>query len=334
MEENALRPRMRPAYLAIWLTFARNSLVRDLTFRANFLIQCVSSLSWTMMNVGFYLIVFSVTDRIGVDTGWGRWEFFVFLATTMLVNSAVETFFMPNAEEFSELIRTGGLDFALLKPVDTQFLISLRKMEWSSLTNGAVGLVLLGVSLYQLSYPKPPSASAPETQTVVARENPGAAGSATGEKAELEQADLSPTTSERKEALHVGPVQVLLYVAFLACGVAIMYSLTIALAATSIWLGRNQNLYDFWFYITNFSRYPMEIYWRGWGVPLSATLTFLIPVLIVVNVPARVLARPLNPQAWWEIPLMLFALLAAPACLFVSRQIFRAALRSYRSASS
>ncbi|HEV7282786.1 MAG TPA: ABC-2 family transporter protein [Pirellulaceae bacterium] len=318
---------MRPAYLAIWLTFARNSLVRDLTFRANFLIQCVSSLSWTLMNVGFYLIVFSVTDRIGVDTGWGRWEFFVFLATTMLVNSAVETFFMPNAEEFSELIRTGGLDFALLKPVDTQFLISLRKMDWSSLTNGAVGLVLLGVSLYQLSCPKPPAPSVVAAAVEAEELNSEA-------KAELVQADLSPTTTEREEPLYVGPVQVVLYVAFLACGVAIMYSLTIALAATSIWLGRNQNLYDFWFYITNFSRYPMEIYWRGWGVPLSATLTFLIPVLLVVNVPARVLARPLHPQAWWEIPLMLFALLAAPACLFVSRQIFRAALRSYRSASS
>ena len=40
----------------------------------------------------------------------------------MFVNSIVQTFFMPNAEEFSELIRTGGLDFALLKPIDTQFL--------------------------------------------------------------------------------------------------------------------------------------------------------------------------------------------------------------------
>ena len=45
-------------------------------------------------------------------------------------------------------------------------------------------------------------------------------------------------------------------------GVAIMYALMITLSATSVWLGRNQSLYDFWFYITNFSRYPMEIY-RG-----------------------------------------------------------------------
>ena len=61
------------------------------------------------------------------------------------------------------------------------------------------------------------------------------------------------------------PISVLLYVVFLGCGVAIMYSLMICLSATSIWLGRNQTLYNFWFYITNFSRYPMEIYNRRLG---------------------------------------------------------------------
>ena len=51
----------------------------------------------------------------------------MFLATTLFINSLVQAFFMPNAEEFSELIRTGELDFALLKPIDTQFLISLAQ---------------------------------------------------------------------------------------------------------------------------------------------------------------------------------------------------------------
>ena len=59
---------------------------------------------------------------IGEGTGWGKYEFFAFLATTLFVNSVVQAFFMPNADEFSELIRTGALDFALLKPIDTQFL--------------------------------------------------------------------------------------------------------------------------------------------------------------------------------------------------------------------
>ncbi len=83
-------------------------------------------------------------------------------------------------------------------------------------------------------------------------------------------------------------LSVILYVIFIVCGVAIMYSLMICLSATSIWLGRNQTLYNFWFYITNFSRYPMEMYNRGWGQPLYGFFTFIVPVLLVVNVPATI----------------------------------------------
>ena len=125
----------KPHYGRVFLTFARNSLVRDMTFRSNFIIETISSLSWMFMNLGFYLLIFSYTDVIGVATGWTQYEFFVFFATVAIVNSLVQTFFMPNAQEFSELIRTGNLDFALLKPIDTQFLISLQKVNWSSLGN-------------------------------------------------------------------------------------------------------------------------------------------------------------------------------------------------------
>jgi ABC-2 type transport system permease protein len=115
---------MRPPYFKIFLTFARNSLVRDMSFRTDFLLQCVTSVSWTLMNWAFFKIIFLQASSIGKGTGWNEWEFFVFLGTVWIINAIVQTFFMPNAEEFSELIRTGNLDFALLKPIDTQFLIS------------------------------------------------------------------------------------------------------------------------------------------------------------------------------------------------------------------
>jgi ABC-2 type transport system permease protein len=279
------------SYVRVFLTFARNSLIRDMTFRVNFLIECVSSMSWTAMNFGFYLLIYQYTSQIGKDTGWGQYEFFVFLATTWLVNGVVQAFFMPNAEEFSELIRTGGLDFALLKPIDTQFLISFQKVDWSSLANFLLALLLLGYSLWRL-------------------------------------------TTRADDPLALSPVMLVLYPFYLGCGAAILYSLMIALAATSIWLGRNQSLYDFWFYITNFSRYPREIYAGSFGAPLRVAFTYVIPVLVVVNVPARLLARPLDPRASWEWPLAGFAIFATAASLFVSRWIFNRALLSYRSASS
>jgi ABC-2 type transport system permease protein len=198
---------------------------------------------------------------------------------------------MPNAAVFSELIRTGGLDFAMLKPIDTQFLISFRIVSWSSLSNFVLGITLLWFSLDKLS-------SRPE--------NPW-------------QFDWSIF---------------LLYPLFIMLGVAILYSLMICLAATSVWLGRNQSLYDFWFYITNFSRYPMEIYAKGWGVPLLYVFTFAIPVLLVVNIPARLLAKPLTPPPYWEWPLAMFTIFSAVFCVVASRWVFKRALLSYRSASS
>ena len=280
-----------PSYLKVLLTFAQNSLMRDMTFRANFLIECLSSICWTLMNVGFYLIVFAHVDSIGATTGWGKYEFFIFLATTWMINSVVQAFFMPNAQEFSDLIRTGNLDFALLKPIDTQFLISFRKMDWSALSNFVVACVLLAYGVYQVSQ----------------RAEPG---------------------------WNLNLVILALYLFYLGCGAVILYSLMTCLAATSIWLGRNQSLYDFWFYITNFSRYPMEIYNRGWGVPLWGFFTFIVPVLVVVNVPARIMAQPLQPRANWEWPLAVFTIFATLTSLALSRWVFQRALMSYRSASS
>jgi ABC-2 type transport system permease protein len=284
-------PNPGPNYWKVFATFARNSLVRDMTFRTNFIMQCVSSIGWTLMNVGFYLIVFQYTTSIGEGTGWDRERFFLFIATTWFINSIVQAFFMPNAEEFSELIRTGGLDFALLKPIDTQFLISFRRIDWSALSNFFAGVVIASVALYSL----------------VTRE-------------------IDP--------LSVTPATVILYLVFLACGIAIMYSLMICLSATSIWLGRNQTLYNFWFYITNFSRYPMEIYNEGWGRPLFGFFTFIVPVLVVVNVPARILAKPLSPPHDWELLFIVWGACATVLSLVASRWVFKKALTSYRSASS
>ena len=104
------------------------------------------------MNVGFYLIIFEHTGSIGEGTGWDRDRFFLFIATTWFINSLVQAFFMPNAQEFSELIRTGGLDFALLKPIDTQFLISFRRVDWSQLSNFFVGMLIAAVSLWNLAH--------------------------------------------------------------------------------------------------------------------------------------------------------------------------------------
>jgi ABC-2 type transport system permease protein len=269
-------------YLSIFGTFARACLVRDLTFRANFMLECLTSLGWMSMNLAFYLLIFSFTPEIGRGTGWSREPFFAFVATGLIINSIVQAIFMPSAEELAEMVRTGGLDGVLVKPLDAQFLLSLQRVDFSSFANGLVGLGLLGWAITRFSDPPP----------IVAW---------------------------------------LLYPLLVACGVAMLYALIIMLAAATILMGRNQSLYDFWFYITNFSRYPAEIYSGPWGGPIRMVGTFVIPILLVVNVPARVIAQPLTGTAWGFVGA---AVAAAVISLVMSRVVFQRAIAKYRSASS
>jgi ABC-2 type transport system permease protein len=119
------------------------------------------------------------------------------------------------------------------------------------------------------------------------------------------------------------------YFITLLAGVAIFYSLMTMLAVTAVWLIRNQHLYEMWFYVNIFARFPPEIFEGPLGSPLRWLTTFIIPVLVAVAVPAETMARGLT-KVW----LVAYSLIAASALLVFSRWVFRWGLRYYRSASS
>jgi len=250
-----------------------------MTFRANFLIEIVTRTFWFVAQIVLFEIIYSHVPQIN---GWTREQYFAFMATGMLINAFVEALFMPNCANFSELIRTGNLDFALLKPIDTQFLISFERVDLADFNQ-----VLLAGGLLWYSLAK--------AQVVITFGN------------------------------------VAMYVLLLIVGVAFFYSLMIALASTSVWFGRNQGLYDFWFYVTVFARYPRDIYRSGRvGEFIWFGFSYIIPILLVVTVPARALLATLEPN--WSLAVIGPALTLLG--LIVSRRIFNWSLGHYRSASS
>src|SRR5262249_36614665 len=106
------------------------------------------------------------------------------------------------------------------------------------------------------------------------------------------------------------------------------YSFLVLLTSTSIWFLRSQSLFELWWLFTSFMRYPREIFAGKWASPLGWFFTFIVPVLLVVNVPARLMVELLDP---W---VMVYTAAATLVLLYASRRFFRYALRLYRSASS
>jgi ABC-2 type transport system permease protein len=264
-------------YLRLYLALARYGLARELAFRGNFLVKIFVEILWLFILLAFYRTVFSKTS---VVADWSESEYLFFVGCYFTLAAFIEAFFLANCSEFAELIRTGDLDFFLLKPIDEQFLVTCRDIDWSSVPTVLMGSAVMGLALGQLPI------------------------------------DLS-----------IG--RFALFLLLFACGLAIAYSLLLLLTSTSVWFKRNQSLYELWWLFTSLMRYPREIFVGPLATPLGWFFTYVIPVLLVANLPARTMVKFFNE---WE--LIAFTVAVAIISLAVSRIFFRYALRRYRSASS
>src|SRR5205823_5909479 len=81
------------------------------------------------------------------------------------------------------------------------------------------------------------------------------------------------------------PLHIFLYLVAIGFGIAIHYSIMLNLAAVSFWIVRAQGLVYGYFNFLNIARYPDVIYPRLFRLIFS----WVIPVVIVANIPARVL---------------------------------------------
>jgi ABC-2 type transport system permease protein len=120
-------------------------------------------------------------------------------------------------------------------------------------------------------------------------------------------------------------LQILGFVALGVAGVVIHYSLMFLLAAISFWTVKAQGIVWGYYNLFNIARLPDEAF-RG---AFRLVFTFAIPMLLVSNVPVRVLAGTL------ESPRQILVLLLMSAiCFAVSEWGWRASVRRYTSASS
>jgi ABC-2 type transport system permease protein len=255
---------------------ARYTLSRELAFRGNFLVKVSVEVLWLGILVAFYRTVFGRTSAVA---GWSEDQYFFFVGCFFALNGLIETLFLENCNDFAELVRTGDLDFLLLRPIDEQFLITCRRIDWGTGPNVLMGAAVMGFALRNMGW-------------------------------------------------QFDPVRVAAFFVTFACGVAIAYSFMLLLTSLSVWMVRNQSLMEMWWLFTSLARYPKEIFTGTWAAPMGRFFTYVLPILLVSNVPSAAMVRALDPG------LVAFTLLATVVLAWASRRFFLHALRSYRSASS
>src|SRR6202171_1984273 len=123
-------------YFRLWGALARFSLGRELAFRTNFLVKIFVEMLLLGILIAFYETIFAKTSNVA---NWDRYQYLFFLGFYFARGGLRETLFLENCNTFADLVRTGDLDFYLLKPMDEQFLVSCRTVDWSCAPNVLMG---------------------------------------------------------------------------------------------------------------------------------------------------------------------------------------------------
>jgi len=107
----------------IWKAFFSNSLTRDMEYKSNLIGSIFVDIIYYGIHYLFFSIIYSYVDALGVFT---KEDVIIFLIITFLSDSVYMFLFSSNLHGLNGLIVRGDLDFMLLKPINAQFLISLR----------------------------------------------------------------------------------------------------------------------------------------------------------------------------------------------------------------
>lgn len=260
-------------YLALYAALWRNSVIRELGFKVNFLMWIVVEALWFALQLTFIGVLYLHTDHIGT---WTKWQVVALIGTSHLIQQLFTALFLTNLTALSEHIRTGKLDFMLLLPVNTRFLISFRQVDLGGFVNAASALCVIGYALHRLGH------------------TPGLA-------------------------------QFAGFAVLVVVGILIHYSLMLMLSATSFWTVRAQGIVWGYYNLFNIARLPDEAF-HG---PFKAVFTFVLPMLLVSNVPVKLLVDKLGSP----LEILLLVTLAALICV-ASEIVWRTALKRYTSASS
>lgn len=260
-------------YLKIYGALWQNSVVREMGFKTNFLLWIFVELLWFALQLCFIAVIYQHTDRI-VD--WTKWQVVLLMGVSHFVQQLFTATFLTNCVQISEHIRTGRMDFLLLLPINTRFLVSLRQVDLGAYVNAASAIAVIIYAGIQLQ--------------------------------------LSPTFA-----------QIVSFLLMCLAGLLIHYALMFLLAVSSFWTVKAQGIVWGYYNLFNIARLPDSAFRGGF----KAVFTFVLPMLLVSNVPAKILINKLSS------PLdMLLLVVMSAALLLVSEAVWRFSLRHYTSASS
>jgi ABC-2 type transport system permease protein len=132
--------------LKLLSAFFKVNVQMALAYRADTVVNILLNLMWLGWELLSLSIIFNNTETIG---GWGFGELIALLGVFRLVNTMMIALIWPNTEKFNQSIRDGSMDYTLLQPINSMFLVTFSRITvwriWDLVL--AIVLILIGINI-------------------------------------------------------------------------------------------------------------------------------------------------------------------------------------------
>lgn len=105
--------------------FFRVNVQMSLAYRADMIANILLNIMWLGWELLGLSIIFSNTQTLA---GWGFGELIALLGVFRLVHTMMIALLWPNTEKFNQSIRDGSMDYTLLQPVNSMFLVTFSRI--------------------------------------------------------------------------------------------------------------------------------------------------------------------------------------------------------------
>src|SRR5262245_38047874 len=129
-------------HLRLFWLFVKTSVLNDTEYRADFFAQVLVTLIGIGTQLAAVGVIFRHTPNLA---GWSLPQVLALLGVYNFMYGFIGALIAPNMRQVLEDVRQGTLDFALLKPVNSQFLVSVRQFVVWRLSDIALGI---GLAVY------------------------------------------------------------------------------------------------------------------------------------------------------------------------------------------
>ncbi len=127
-------------YFSVYRGFVSCGFATGLSFRVNFVLLIIMDLFFYASSLYATSFIFDQVDHIG---SWNRSQFLFFVSFMLAVDQLHMTFIAEAFWGFSFDLRTGKLDFFLLKPIGALFTVFFQSIRPSTLCNLPVPWILM-----------------------------------------------------------------------------------------------------------------------------------------------------------------------------------------------